>query len=94
MSMGYVSRFSTDMTAGRGFIALAAEALGMGRPLGILLASLLFGAADALSTSLQRFRIPSEFVQMLPYIVTILGLIIYAVRQTNASKRHKAEDRV
>ncbi len=94
MSMGYVSRFSTDMTAGRGFIALAAEALGMGRPLGVLLASLLFGAADALSTSLQRFRIPSEFVQMLPYLVTIIGLIIYAVRQSNATKRHKMEDRV
>lgn len=94
MSMGYVSRFSTDMTAGRGFIALAAEALGMGRPMGVLLASLLFGAADALSNSLQRFRIPSEFVQMLPYLVTIIGLIIYAIRQSNASKRHKTEDRV
>ena len=94
MSMGYVSRFSTDMTAGRGFIALAAEALGMGRPLGILLASLLFGAADALSTSLQRFRIPSEFVQMLPYIVTVIGLIIYAKRRSGASKRYKLEDRV
>ncbi|SDY23688.1 ABC transporter permease [Tindallia californiensis] len=94
MSMGYVSRFSTDMTAGRGFIALAAEALGMGRPLGILLASLLFGAADALSNSLQRFKIPSEFVQMLPYLVTIIGLVIYAIRQKNASKRQKMEDRV
>ncbi|SFH52332.1 simple sugar transport system permease protein [Tindallia magadiensis] len=94
MSMGYVSRFSTDMTAGRGFIALAAEALGMGRPLGILLASLLFGAADALSNSLQRFKIPSEFVQMLPYLVTIIGLIIYAIRQKNALKRQKMEDRV
>ena len=94
MSMGYVSWFSTNMTAGRGFIALAAEALGMGKPFGILLTSLLFGSADALANALQAFRIPSEFVQMVPYVVTILGLVIYAQRQKSVSNKVKMEDRV
>jgi general nucleoside transport system permease protein len=94
MSMGYVSWFSTNMTAGRGFIALAAEALGMGRPFGVLLTSLLFGSADALSNALQAYRIPSEFVQMVPYMVTIIGLVIYAQRRRSASHKHKREDRV
>lgn len=82
MSMGYVSWFSRDMTAGRGFIALAAEAMGMATPIGTFLASLLFGFADALSNSLQSLRIPAEFVQMIPYITTIIGLAIYASRTT------------
>lgn len=82
MSMGYVSWFSRDMTAGRGFIALAAEAMGMATPIGTFLASLLFGFADALSNSLQSLRIPAEFVQMIPYITTIIGLAIYASRRT------------
>lgn len=91
MSMGYVSWFSTNMTAGRGFIALAAEAMGMATPLGTFVTSLLFGFADALSNSLQSLRIPSEFVQMLPYVATILGLIIYASRQTAKLKRVRGE---
>ncbi|EIV99399.1 ABC transporter permease [Thermoanaerobacter siderophilus] len=83
MSMGYVSWFSTNMTAGRGFIALAAEAMGKGTPIGTFLASLLFGFAGALASNLQSFRIPSEFVQMIPYIVTIIGLVIYSSSQAN-----------
>ncbi len=81
LSMGYVSWFSRDMTAGRGFIGLAAEALGGRTPFGTLVASLFFGFADALSNYLQSLRVPSEFVQMIPYLATVLGLAIYAQRQ-------------
>lgn len=87
MSMGYVSWFSRDMTAGRGFIALAAEAMGRGTPLGTLLASLLFGLADALSNSLQALRVPAEFVQMIPYAATIIGLVVYSIQQTSKIKK-------
>jgi ABC-type uncharacterized transport system permease subunit len=87
MSMGYVSWFSRDMTSGRGFIALAAEAMGKGTPMGTFVASLLFGFADALSNSLQSLRVPAEFVQMIPYVVTILGLFIYSVEQANKIKK-------
>lgn len=89
MSMGYVSWFSTNMTTGRGFIALAAEAMGRGTPLGTFLSSLLFGFAGALSNNLQSIGIPAEFVQMIPYIATIIGLVIYSSRQTARLKKIK-----
>jgi len=87
MSMGYVSWFSKNMTAGRGFIALAAEAMGGATPIGAFLTSLLFGFFDALSNSLQSLRIPAEFVQMIPYAATVVGLVIYAINKTNQIKR-------
>lgn len=87
MSMGYVSWFSKDMTAGRGFIALAAEAMGGATPIGAFLTSLLFGFFDALSNSLQSLRIPAEFVQMIPYAATVVGLVIYAINKSNRIKK-------
>ena len=91
MSMGYVSWFSKNMTAGRGFIALAAEAMGGATPHGAMLTSLLFGFFDALSNSLQSLRIPGEFVQMIPYLATVIGLVIYAANKTKQIKRIQAQ---
>lgn len=91
MSMGYVSWFSKNMTAGRGFIALAAEAMGGATPQGAMVTSLLFGFFDALSNSLQSLRIPSEFVQMIPYLATVIGLVIYAANKTSHIKRIQAQ---
>lgn len=90
MSMGYVTWFSKNMTAGRGFIALAADAMGNSTPLRATLSSLLFAIAEALSYSLQVTTIPPELVQMLPYLVTILGLIVYSVKRK--SKDSKARE--
>jgi general nucleoside transport system permease protein len=59
MSMGYVTWFSKNMTAGRGFIALAADAMGNSTPIGAALSSLLFAVAEALSYSLQVTTIPA-----------------------------------
>lgn len=93
MSMGYVSWFSQNMTAGRGFIALAANAMGGATPIGVFLTSLLFGFFDALSNSLQSLRIPGEFVQMIPYAATVIGLVIYAINKSNKIKRiHSMHD--
>lgn len=89
MSMGYMDKFARDMTAGRGFIALAAEALGRGTPVGTLVASLVFGTADALGSNLQVLDIPVQFIQMMPYLFTIIGLVIYSrakVKQINKIK--------
>lgn len=80
MSMGYVSWFSKDMLAGRGFIAMAADAMGQSNPIGATLAAILFSFADALSYSLQITNIPIELVQMLPYLISILGLLLYSIR--------------
>jgi simple sugar transport system permease protein len=81
LSMGYVKFFARDMTAGRGFIALAAIYLGGKTPLGTLIAALVFGAADALSVQLGNLRIPTQLVQMIPYVATLIALVVYALVQ-------------
>jgi general nucleoside transport system permease protein len=66
--------FEREMTAGRGFIGLAAMIFGGWNPLGAAGAGLVFGLADAIQarTSILAIPIPSEFLLMLPYIVTII----------------------
>jgi general nucleoside transport system permease protein len=73
-TLGSVGRFDESMTAGRGFIGLAAMIVGRWNPVGAFLAALVFGFADSLQTKLSILRvpIPSEFLLMGPYLVTIL----------------------
>lgn len=78
LSMGYVSWFSQNMTAGRGFIALAADVMGFGLAWGTLAAALLLGAAEAISLSLQGFGVPSELLQAIPYLVPVVAMVLHA----------------
>jgi general nucleoside transport system permease protein len=73
-SLGAVGRFEEGMTAGRGFIGLAAMIFGRWNPIGAFAAALIFGFADSLQVKLNILRvgIPSEFLAMAPYLVTIL----------------------
>jgi len=66
--------FTDGMTGGRGYIALAAMIVGKWSPLGAAAACLLFGGAEALQISLQGSAFPSELLQMMPYLVTMLAL--------------------
>jgi len=69
-------QFTDEMTAGRGFIALAAVIFGRWAPLRVGLACLLFAAAETLALRLQlTSAVPSQFVSMIPYALTILALI-------------------
>jgi len=75
-TIGSVGRFDEIMTAGKGFIGLAAMIFGKWNPFGAFASSLLFGFADSLQIKLQILRvpIPSEFLLMAPYIVTMIVL--------------------
>ena len=86
MSMAYVSGFTKDMVSGRGFIALAAEAMGRGRPLLSSLAALLFGFTDSLANNLQVLGLSSDLARMFPYVITIIALSIYAGRSARGRK--------
>jgi simple sugar transport system permease protein len=72
-TIGSVGRFDENMTAGRGFIGLAAMIFGRWHPVGALAAALVFGFADSLQVKLGILNtpIPSEFLGMAPYAVTI-----------------------
>jgi len=80
LSVYLASSFSRNMTAGRGFMALAALIFGKWKPVPTALACLLFGFAEAVQIRLQGVSvwggkpIPVQFIQILPYVVTILVL--------------------
>jgi len=80
-SLGVVGTFEDNMTRGQGFVALAAMIFGNWNPIGGFLAALLFGFANALQVKMQIIKpmlpfidvpIPPEFLQMAPYILTII----------------------
>ena len=75
-TIGSVGAFGKEMTAGKGFIALAAMIFGRWSPLGALGAALLFGFADNLQSLLSIIGtpIPSQFMLMAPYLATILAV--------------------
>lgn len=77
---GSTGRFDENMTNGRGFIALAAMIFGRWHPIGALSAALLFGFADALQQKLGILStgIPSEFLLMAPFLVTIIVVAGFA----------------
>ena len=81
LSLGYVTLFSENMSAGRGWISLAAIILVGGNPWGVAVISLLFGLADVLGLLLQSYQIPSQFTAMTPYLATLVALYVYARRQ-------------
>jgi simple sugar transport system permease protein len=55
--------------------------LGNRRPLGVLLASLIFGAAAALGAQLGTLDVPSQFVEIIPPAITIVALVVYQLRR-------------
>ncbi|MFP5518892.1 MAG: ABC transporter permease [Bdellovibrionia bacterium] len=79
LSLWLASAYSPLMSGGRGFMALAALIFGRWKPVPTLLACLFFGLADAIQIRLQGvslagFEIPVQFIQVLPYVVTIVAL--------------------
>jgi len=83
LSIGQSSLFTRNMTAGRGFIALAALILAKWRPVPVLLACLFFGFMEALTNQIQGASwaklpsgedIPVQFIQIIPYLLTIIVL--------------------
>ena len=66
--------FTDGMSAGRGFIALAAMIVGKWKPLGAVAACLFFGIAENIANQVQGGNIPSQFIQMLPYVLTMIVL--------------------
>ena len=80
LSTAHASQFTRDMSAGRGFIALAALIFGKWKPIPAFLTCLFFGFTDALQIQLQsnpifESKIPVQALQILPYVITLLVLV-------------------
>ena len=82
LALGGLGFFTQNMTAGRGFIALAAVIFGRWHPVGAAIAVLLFAAADAFQIRAQvlGFGAPYQFLVMLPYLVTLIALAVFQRR--------------
>lgn len=87
LSLGYLTLFTENMSANRGFIALAAIIFGRAHPIKTLIAAFMFGFFDALGIRLQVVGIPSQFTQMIPYLGTIVVLFVVAKSQLARKKR-------
>jgi simple sugar transport system permease protein len=92
LSIGPFGGFNRDMSAGQGWIALAAETLGNGTPLGTFVACVFFAASEGVSSNMQAANIgASQLAHSIPYVVTIIGLAIAARRVT--VRRHRRRGR-
>jgi general nucleoside transport system permease protein len=84
LSLGAVTLFTEDMSAGRGWIAVVAVMLGRNNPLYAAAACVLFGFADAFSIRLQSAGLPNQLTDIAPYVVTLAALIISHRRRRRA----------
>jgi ABC-type uncharacterized transport system permease subunit len=80
LSLGYVRLFAENMSAGRGWISLAAIILVSGNPWGIALISVVFGFFDGMGLLMQGYSVPSQFTSMVPYMATLAALYVYSRR--------------
>jgi simple sugar transport system permease protein len=83
LSLAYSNTFIEGMSAGRGFIALAIVIFGRWNPSGALWGALFFGVATALQFHLQALgsELPYQFVLMLPYVLTLLALVLLGTQK-------------
>lgn len=86
LSLGQVTLFTENMTAGRGFIAMAAASMGQQHPLLTVLSSLFFGASQAFGVAIQNV-IPSQITMSIPYIFTVIALAVFGFRRNRKDKR-------
>jgi len=78
LALSSLGMFSENMTAGRGFIALAAIFFGRSTPVGVLLAALLFGLAESAAIRFQGTGAPTQLILMVPYVAAVLSLVLAA----------------
>ena len=97
LSIGALAQFSKEMSAGRGFIALAAVVFGKWKPKGIIFAAILFGFFDAIQSIVQQYfaTVPPQLIQMMPYVLTLLalaGVVGKAVAPSASGKPYDKND--
>ena len=89
LSLGSVTLFIQNISSARGYVALAANNLCKGHPLGALLSSALFGFTKALAQVLQNSPIKQQILECIPYIATIAAMAIYNVIMKRRAKAGK-----
>lgn len=86
LALATVQLFNKDMTAGRGFIALAAFYFGNSKPALTAAAAFIFGIAYAVAIRLQTAGLPDQIPEMLPYLAVLVALVVVALRRRGATE--------
>lgn len=86
MTMGYASIFSKDMVAGRGWIGIAAQGIAGINYVLLLIVSMIFSVFQAITNVFLLYDLPSELINIIPYVGVLLGVIFYSVA---AARKHK-----
>jgi simple sugar transport system permease protein len=79
--------FVPNITSGKGWVALVVIFLGQKRPVGLLIASFVFGISEAFSNYAQGlWQIPADFILAIPYVFTLIAIILYSIYDYNKQK--------
>jgi simple sugar transport system permease protein len=88
LSMSWVTFFMKNMVNGRGYIGLSAQNMANGSPVGSALVSLLFGATTSIATTMKsQSKFPTEFLEMVPYLATIIAIIFTSLYSINKQRK-------
>jgi simple sugar transport system permease protein len=90
LSLGYSAMFTENMTSNRGFMGVAAMYFGGANPVLTAVGCLVFGFADSVGNRLQAYGMPSQFVLLMPYVVTVAVLAITMISKKRAETRRKS----
>ena len=86
LSMGYMSIFSNNMTASRGWTGIAANAVGGGNFLIVVLTTLVFSFAQGIVNRLALTQLPSELVNIIPYVCVMFAMIFLSIKEMKKNK--------
>ena len=88
LSMGYMSIFSNNMTASRGWTGIAAQAVGGANFLIVVLTTFVFSIAQGIVNRLAITQLPSELVNIIPYVIVLITMVILSIKETNKKKNN------
>lgn len=88
LSMGYMSIFSSNMTASRGWTGIAANAVGQGNFLIVVLTTVVFSFAQGIVNRLALTELPSDLVNTIPYVCVLLAMIFLSIKEMKKNKSH------
>lgn len=90
LSLGYSNLFRESMTNNRGFMGVAAMYFGNANPIFTAIGCLIFGFADSVGARVQAYGVPSQIVLLMPYVITIVVLVISLVSKQATEKKKKS----
>ena len=92
--MGYLSIFSNNMTASRGWIGIAAQAVGGGNFLIVTLTTGVFAIAQGIVSKLALTALPSDLINTIPYVCVLIGLIGLSIKEYRKDVQDKITERL